>query len=103
MMLPIIIATGAAFAVGLHFFVERTHRHQLRTLSESPCPACGTRYGTAAAERARQEYIAHCLEARRQRPDLKINFASYWEIRYASCGAEARFHYETETLVMRAV
>jgi hypothetical protein len=104
MVLPsIIIAVGAAFALGLHFFVERTHRHLLRTLSESPCPACGARYGAAAAERARQEDIAHCLEARRKHPELRINFAPYWDIRCASCGAEARFNHETETLVTRAV
>lgn len=105
MTLPIIIAVLAVFiglAVWLHFSVQRIHRHQLQTLSDSACPACGTRYGPATAERARQEYIARCLEARKQRPDLRINFVRYWEIRCAQCGAEARFHYETESVVTHA-
>lgn len=102
MALPIIIvilAVIVGFAVWLHFSVQRTHRHQLQTLSESECPACGTRYGLAAAERARQEYLTRFHEAQRQHPDHRINFARYWEIRCAQCGAEMRFNYETESLV----
>lgn len=104
-MLRIIIAflaVIAGFAVWLQFFVHRAHRRQLHTLSESACPACGTRFGPEAAERARQEYLVRCREARRQRPDLRINFVRYWEIRCARCGAEARFHYETERFVSPA-
>ena len=104
MALPIIIAVVVAvgFAVWLLFTVQRTQKHQLQTLSESACPACGTRYGPPAAEQARQEYVARCLAARSQRPDLKINFVRYWEIRCARCGAEARFYHETGSLVPNA-
>ena len=104
MPLPITIAVAltTGSATWLLFFVRRTQRHQLHKLGQSGCPVCGTRYGSAAAERARQEYVAQFLEARRQRPGIKINFARYWEIRCAQCGAEARFHYETGLLVPHA-
>ena len=104
MPLPIIIAVlfVVGFAVWLHFSVRRTQRRQLQALSKAACPACGKRYGAEAAERARQDYLARCLETRRQSPHLKINFVRYWEIRCAQCGAEARFHYETESFVTHA-
>ena len=101
MPLPIIIAVlfVVGFAVCLHFYVRRTLRQWLQALSEAACPACGTPYGASAAERARQDYLDHCLESRRRNPHCAINFVRYWEIRCAQCGAEARFHFETESLV----
>ena len=105
MALPIIIAVVAVFIgfmIWLHFSVQRIQKHQFQTLGQSLCPECGTPYGQAVAERAREDYVARCLEARRQRPDLRINFVRFWEIRCAQCGAEARFHYETENLVRHA-
>jgi hypothetical protein len=98
----VVLVMIAGFGAWLNFSVERTRRHQLQSLSESACPVCGTHYGLAAAERARQEYFDRCVEAQRQRPDLRINFVRYWEIRCAQCGAEAQFHYETESLVTKA-
>lgn len=105
MALPIIISVVVvfvAFGIWLHFFVQRTLRRQLQALSESACPSCSTHYGLATAERARQEYLARCHEAQRQHPDHRINFVRYWEVRCPQCGVEARFHYETESLVAHA-
>jgi hypothetical protein len=94
----IIIAVLGGLAVWLHFIVGRTLRRQLRALAESACRSCGARYGSAAAAQARQEYLARCDEARRQRPDLRINFARFWDARCLQCGSVARFNYETESL-----
>ena len=105
MTLLIVISLVVVFVVcgaWLHFFVERTLRQQLQALSMSACPSCGKPYGAAAAERARQEHLARCHEAQRQHPHLKINFVRFWEVRCPQCGAEARFHYETESLVASA-
>lgn len=100
--MPPSIISAIALAVGiliwLYFSERRSQRRRLRNLSESACPACGTFYGPAAAERARQAYLAHCAEARAQRPHCKINFSPYGEIHCAQCGAEARFHFDTGNL-----
>ena len=92
-------------ATWFYFYVQRICRHQdeklrhqLQTLSESVCPACGKHYGEAAAERARAETIARRQEILRQ-AKATITFARYWEIHCAQCGAEAKFYYETESLV----
>jgi heterodisulfide reductase subunit C len=102
MTLPIIIAivvAVVAFGVWLHFSVDRTLGQQLEALGQSACPLCGACYGSAAAERAREEYLTRCHTARREHPDLKINFARFWEVSCPQCGAKARFHYETGKLV----
>lgn len=100
--MPPSIISAIALAVGiliwLYFSDRHSQRRRLRNLSESACPACGTRFGPAAAERARQDYIAHCAEARAQRPHCKINFSHHGEIRCAQCGAKARFHFDTGNL-----
>lgn len=99
---PIIIAIVTLFVglgLWLHFYIQRIQRHQLQTLAETPC---GTPYGADVAERARQEYLAQCHEAQKQHPKARINFVRYWEIRCPQCVAEARFHYETESLVADA-
>lgn len=92
------IALIVGILIWLYFSDRRSQRRRLRNLSESGCPACGILYGPAAAERARQEFLARCAEARDRHPHCKINFAHYWEIRCAQCGAEARFDYVTESL-----
>lgn len=98
MVLPIIIAIIAlfvGFGVWLNLSVQRSQRRQVQTLAEMPCPACGACYGTEAAEQARQAHLARCHEARRQRPDVLINFVRYWVIACPQCGNEARFHFQS--------
>ncbi|WP_038164571.1 hypothetical protein [Verrucomicrobium sp. BvORR106] len=98
MVLPIIIAIIAlfvSFGVWLNFSAQRSQRRQVQTLAELPCPACNTPCGTEAAEQARQAHLERCREARRQRPDVLVNFVRYWVIACPHCGNEARFHFQT--------
>lgn len=94
-----LLALLIGFVLWLGHSAQRTHQHQLQTLSESACSACGTCYGPAAAKRARQEHIARCQESCSQRPGCKINFTRYWKIACVQCGTEAQFYYETGSLV----
>lgn len=97
-----IVTLFVGFCLWLDLDFQRIQGHQLQTLADSPCPACSTRYGADAAERARQKYLTGCAEARRKHPNARIHFVSYWEICCPQCGSGARFHYETETLAAQA-
>lgn len=102
LLVPLIIAIVAlfvGFVLWLHFYIQRVQRQQLQTLAKSHCPSCSMPFGADAAERARQEYLARCHEARRQRPNARINFVRYWTTHCTQCGAESRFDYETESLI----
>ena len=109
MDLPIIlVAIVALFVGGIlwgHFYFQRAELHALEVLAKSHCASCSTSYGTDAAEQARQEYRARYREmvrqVRRRDPTAFISFTRNGKIRCAQCSAEARFHFQTGSLVTR--
>lgn len=95
LFITIVVALLVGFGVWLNFSAQRSQRRQVQTLAELPCPACGACCGTEAAEQARQAHLERCREARRQRPDVLVNFVRYWVIACPHCGNEARFHFQS--------
>lgn len=90
------------FTAWLHFTVQRDTKRQLSVLAASVCPSCGNAYGAEAAERARNEHLTGCHDEQKAHPDLRINFARFWDVRCPVCQMAARFNYETERLTADA-
>jgi len=101
-MVVAILLMAIAFLLGFFFWldlsVKRTVNRELQTLASLQCPSCHSQYGIEAAQTARQAYLAHCEEQRKQRPELLINFARRWEVSCPHCNVQMHFHYETGDL-----
>jgi RNase P subunit RPR2 len=96
------LVSVCGFFAWLHYSTQRTTKRQLDILAHLTCHSCGTTYGIEASKKARAEYLEYCAQQRKQRPDLRINFARRWAIHCAKCGARAKFNYESGQLVADA-
>jgi hypothetical protein len=82
----------------LSLVVGRDLKRQLTTLAGLACPSCARLYGIETARSSREQHLAECREQRRQHPDLRINFARFWNVRCQNCEGITRFHYEESRL-----
>ena len=102
MEIAIAAAVILAAVVGFFAWLHYSTKSQLETLARLPCRSCGATYGIEASQKARAEYFEYCVQRRKERPDLRINFAPRWDIRCPKCGARARFNFESGQLVADA-
>src|SRR5882672_5180048 len=98
----VILAAVVGFFAWLHYWTKQVVTSQLETLARLPCRSCGATYGIEASQKACAEYVEYCIQRRKERPDLRINFAPRWDIRCPKCGARARFNFESGQLVADA-
>ena len=56
------------FFLGVAVSSRRAIAADLRALAEMSCPTCGTPYGPATAQRAREDYLAECGRIREANP-----------------------------------
>jgi hypothetical protein len=87
----VLVSLVTLFLLWLDGTVER----ELNTLGDTPCPCCGDAYGVETARQARQDYLTRSAETRTQHPELRINFARFWQVRCPRCQASAKFEFET--------
>lgn len=93
-LLGILLGFGICLAA-LYVFDVFAKRRTLRTLAESCCPKCGTRYGFGAARAAREAHAAACAESRRQHPGARINFSREWKAYCPRCKTMGMYHIQT--------
>ena len=94
MIVAVVVVLLTVWVVSAVFRTSRKLREQgLQALSAIRCPKCGNTYGAAAAQVARERYLAQCREELRHHRNPKKEIGPFWTVNCPACMNSARFEY----------